>query len=136
LKDRPFRPGAKGIEQVLGSLEAVIMERLWKTGPQSIGELHETLGRTTSIAYTTVHTELARLVKKKLVVKRGRYAEATYAARVPREAFVNDLVRNVLRGLLDAHGRIAVHGFVDLIAEDDEARAALERRLQDDRDKP
>jgi len=105
-------------------------------GPQSIGELHETLGSTTAIAYTTVHTELARLVKKKLVVKRGRYAEATYAARVPRETFVNDLVRNVLRGLLDAHGPIAVHGFVDLIAEDDEARAALERRLQDDRDKP
>jgi predicted transcriptional regulator len=135
LKDRPFRPGAKGIEQVLGSLEAVIMEHLWKTGSQSIGELHETLGRKTSIAYTTVHTELARLVKKKLVVKRGRYAEATYAARVPRETFVNDLVRNVLRGLLDAHGPIAVHGFVDLIAEDDEARAALERRLQDDREK-
>ena len=131
--DGPFRPRAKGVEQVLGSLETVIMERLWDTGPQSIGELHERLGRTTSIAYTTVHTELSRLVKKKLVVKRGRYGDATYAARLSRETFVNALVRNVLRGLLDAHGPVAVHGFVDLIAEDDEARAALERRLEADR---
>ncbi|GAC1453159.1 MAG: hypothetical protein PVSMB8_12230 [Vulcanimicrobiaceae bacterium] len=77
-----------------------------------------------------MHSELSRLVKKKLIVKRGTYADATYAARLSRERFVDDLVRDVLKGLLDAHGPIAVHGFVDLVAEDDEARATLERRLR------
>lgn len=129
MKDQPFRPRAKGIEQVLGSLEAAIMERLWEAGTQSIRELHRTLYDRSPLAYTTVHTELARLVKKKLVVKRGKYAEATYAARIPRERFVNEIVRNVLKGLLDAHGPIAVHGFVDLVADDETARAELEKRL-------
>jgi len=130
VKDRPFRPDAKGLEQVLGPLEAAIMEHLWAKGPQAIADVHRALGGSSGIAYTTVHTELSRLIKKKLVVKRGSYADATYAAKVARERFVDDVVRNVLRGLLEAHGPIAVHGFVDLIAGDDEARAALERRLE------
>ncbi|GAC1399621.1 MAG: hypothetical protein NVS4B5_22030 [Vulcanimicrobiaceae bacterium] len=127
---RPFRPKARGIEQVLGSLEAAIMERLWARGAQSMSELHAHFLERSGLAYTTVHSELSRLVKKKLIVKRGTYADATYAARLSRERFVDDLVRDVLKGLLDAHGPIAVHGFVDLVAEDDEARATLERRLR------
>ncbi len=106
------------------------MEHLWAKGPQAIVELHQCLGGVSSIAYTTVHTELSRLIKKHLVVKRGSYAEATYTAKVPREQFVGDVVRDVLRGLLDAHGPVAVHGFVDLVASDDDARALLEQGLK------
>jgi len=130
VKDRPFRPDAKGIEQVLGPLEASIMEHLWAKGPQAIADLHRALGGSSQIAYTTVHTELSRLAKKKLVVKSGSYGEALYATKVSREQFVGEVVRNVLRGLLDAHGPIAVHGFVDLISDNDDARTELERRLQ------
>lgn len=107
------------------------MERLWAQGAQSMGELHAYLFERSGLAYTTVHSELSRLIKKKLVVKRGAYADATYAARLTRELFVNDLVRDVLKGLLDAHGPIAVHGFVDLVSDDEDARATLERRLRD-----
>lgn len=96
-----------------------------------MGELHGYLLERSGLAYTTVHSELSRLIKKKLVVKRGTYAEATYSARLSRERFVSELVRDVLKGLLDAHGPIAVHGFVDLVADDEEARATLERRLRD-----
>ena len=130
MKNRPFRPDAKGIEQVLGPLEASIMEYLWAKGPQPLAGVHQALGGAGGIAYTTVHTELARLIKKNLVIKRGAYADAMYAAKVARETFVGDVVRSVLRGLLDAHGPGAVHGFVDLIGDDDEARATLERRLR------
>ncbi len=128
--ERPFRPGAKGVEQVLGPLEAAIMERLWATGAQSMGDLHAFFEKRSGLAYTTIHSELSRLIKKKLITKRGSYGEATYAARILRERFVSDLVRNVLRGLLDAHGPVAVHGFVDLVADDEHARAELERRLK------
>ncbi len=128
--ERPFRPGAKGVEQVLGPLEAAIMERLWATGSQSMSELHTFFEERSGLAYTTIHSELSRLIKKKLITKRGSYADATYAARIPRERFVSDLVRNVLKGLLDAHGPVAVHGFVDLVADDERARAELERRLK------
>lgn len=130
MKNRPFRPDAKGIEQVLGPLEAAIMEHFWAKGPQALAEVHQALAGSRGIAYTTVHTELSRLIKKNLVVKRGSYADATYAAKVPRETFVDDVVRSVLRGLLDAHGPVAVHGFLDIIRDDDEARTTLERRLR------
>ena len=107
------------------------MERLWAAGSQSMGELHAFFERRSGHAYTTIHTELAKLVRKKLVTKRGTYGEAAYAARIPRERFVAELVRNVLKGLLDEHGPVAVHGFVDLVADDDDSRAALERRLRE-----
>jgi len=132
--DRSFRPGARGVEQVLGSLEAAIMERLWETEAQSVGELHAYFSERSGLAYTTIYSELARMIKKRLIVKRGAYGEATYAARLPRERFVRELVRDVLKGLLDAHGPIAIHGFVDLVASDEDAQAALERRLAGERE--
>ena len=95
-----------------------------------MGELHTFFDERSGLAYTTIHSELSRLIKKRLITKRGSYADATYTARIPRERFVSDLVRNVLKGLLDAHGPVAVHGFVDLVADDEHARAELERRLK------
>ena len=107
------------------------MEFLWKHGPQSPADLHAALEATYGIAYTTVYTELTRLVKKGMV-RRASRSDARYAAALTREEFMQLTVTHVLEGLIQSHGAAAIHGFVDLVADDsaayDELRKALKNR--------
>ncbi|MDQ2817187.1 MAG: BlaI/MecI/CopY family transcriptional regulator [Candidatus Eremiobacteraeota bacterium] len=122
-----FRPEAVGVEQVLGSLQAVIMECLWEQGPQSPAELHKLLSAKQEIAYTTVFTELSRLSKKGAVRKKARQSQKRYEATASKETFISSMVSQVLGGLIDAHGAAAIHGFVDIVADDAGAFEQLSR---------
>ena len=93
----------------------------------SLSALHLALSRQSDVAYTTVATELTRLQRKRLVRKTGVYLETRYSAAIEREKFIERFVGDVLAGLVDAHGRAAIHGFVDAIGDDD---AALEETLR------
>lgn len=135
MKNKTYRPGSVGIEQALGTRETAIMEYLWKHGAQAPGDLHRALSANEPLAYSTVYTELSRLTKKGLVRKKGRNLEATYAAAVSRERFVTSLVSQVVGGLIDAHGAAAIHGFVDVIADDEESKDAIRRLLRATRSK-
>lgn len=130
-----YRPKGKGVSQVLGELETRVMEHLWADGSMSLSVLHRLLGRRSEVAYTTVATELTRLRRKGLVRKKGSHLETRYAAAMTREAFVERFVGDVLSGLVEAHGRAAIHGFVNAIATDDEALDETLRLLQDRRRK-
>ena len=96
----------------------------------ALATLHRALARRGEVAYTTVATELTRLQRKGLVRKAGTYLETRYAAALSREAFVERFVGDVLSGLVGAHGRAAIHGFVDAIAGDDDALDETLRLLQ------
>ena len=64
-----------------GELE--IMDLLWKQGPLTLSEAHQSIGR--RLGYTTVQTRLNRLVDKGLVT-RSMDRPAEYGAAVAREA--------------------------------------------------
>jgi predicted transcriptional regulator len=132
-RDVSYRPTGKGVNQVLGELQTRVMERLWSEGPVSLVALHRALAQRTDIAYTTVSTELMRLQTKGLVRKTGAYLETRYAATVTREAFVERFVGDVLSGLVNAHGRAAIHGFVEAIGDDDEALRETLRLIEERR---
>lgn len=122
----------KSTARTLGPRQMTIMESLWADGPQTPVDLHRRLSAGEEIAYTTIFTELSRLVAKRLVRKRGRtHLSVTYEAVLTREAYVSENVAAVLGDLLAAHGSAVIHGFVDLVAEHDELDAldaARERR--------
>jgi predicted transcriptional regulator len=61
--------------------EMELLDVLWTSGPSTIAEVHERLGKP---AYTTVQTRLNRLVDKGLAEKSGD-RPAKYAAAVERE---------------------------------------------------
>ncbi len=126
---RAFRPLERGLQQTFGRRESKIMELLWKYGPQSPAELHAALHTVETVAYTTVYTELSRLVKKGFVQKSGRNLDARYQATLPRDKFVQMMVTEVLQGLIGAHGAAAIHGFVDLLADDEAALDQLRKVL-------
>jgi predicted transcriptional regulator len=121
--------------KALGTRQASILEYLWAHGPQSVSDLHRGLSEREDLAYTTVFTELSRMLKKNLVAKGnegGSHLDMRYRAAVTREGVVSAIVAQTLGRLISAHGPAAVHGFVDAVAEDADALAEL-RRLLDDR---
>ena len=120
------------LSAVLGTRQASILEHLWKSGPQSPTQLHRSIVEVDDIAYTTVFTELSRMLKKGLVSKStdgGSHFDTKYRAAVTREGVVSATVSKTLGALIDAHGSAAVHGFVDAVGDDPEALAELRRAL-------
>jgi len=109
------------------------MECLWRDGPQPPAQLHKTLGEKHGIAYTTVFTELSRLLKEGAVRKRGGQSAIRYHPTVSKERFVESMVSQVLGGLIDAHGAAAIHGFVDIVAGDNGALDELSRLVNETR---
>jgi len=125
---QPYKPAQRGAEQILGHRQASVLEYLWSHGPQTPGDLHQALAAQAAVAYTTIHTELGRLVKKGFV-KKGR-GDSIYAAALTRDQFRSAMVTHVLAGLIDAHGAAAIHGFVDLVAADKDAYNELRLALR------
>ena len=118
--------------KALGTRQASILEYLWAHGPQSVSELHRGLSEREDLAYTTVFTELSRMLKKGLVAKGnegGSHLDMRYRAALSREGVVSSVVAQTLGALISAHGPAAVHGFVDAVAHDPSALEELRRLL-------
>jgi predicted transcriptional regulator len=114
----------------LGHRQASIMEVLWLRGPLGPADVHTFLSEVEDVAYTTVHTELNRMVAKG-IVRKSKRLQATYEAAITREQFARSSVSSILRGLINAHGAAAIHGFVDIVVQDDEALNVLRRALRE-----
>lgn len=120
-------PRGKRALPTFGQRQASIMNLLWSHAALTPGEIHEALNKTERLAYTTVHTELSRLLQKRLV-RRGE--DARYSATLSREEYGQRQISDVLANLIDAHGEAAIHGFVDLISNDQEHLDLLRERLR------
>lgn len=117
---------------VLGSRQASILEYFWKHGAQSVSQLHHGLALVDDVAYTTVFTELSRMLKKGLVSKNtggATHFDVRYDAAVTRESVISAVVASTLGTLIDAHGAAAIHGFVDAAAADPDTLEELRRTL-------
>lgn len=132
---RPLSTIAKHGIRMLGTLEARVMQHLWTHGPDSIANTHRALCDSSALAYTTVATELARLVDKRLVGKTGLNFQTRYHALVDRATLVERTVGRVLDGLLATHPTATLHGFVEAIGNDDEALEETLRLIRERRRK-
>ncbi len=121
----------------LGPRQLAIMEQLWKHGSQTPVDVHRSIAVGEPVAYTTIFTELSRLVQKGFVQKVGsEHKSVVYRALFTREEWVAKTVSSVLGDLMQSHGSAAIHGFVELVAQGDHLDAlaeAIARRQDVDR---
>jgi len=97
----------------LTSPELKIMEALWRRGPCSIREIHESLPPKKRLAYSTVQTMVYRLEVKKAVRRVKKIATAfIFEAAVSREGAQRRLV-NELLGLFGGRSRPIMAHLVD-----------------------
>lgn len=103
-----FRTGKKGQPQVLGELEARVMEIIWSKGPLTVRQVHRALEQERDLAYTTVMTVMTRLAEKGVLAKTKQGNAFLYTARLEKEAFQMEAARNIFTSLLKGFGGAVV----------------------------
>ena len=108
------------LADVLGPLEAEVMEVVWDQGDVTVRNVHKALKARRPIAYTTVMTTLGRLTDKGLLRRIERQPAHHYSARVTREQYANSTVKSVVDWLVSHFPDPAVAYFVDRVEREDD----------------
>lgn len=125
---RSKRRGSGGTNAFLGPLETAVMERLWKRRMATVRDVVDDLAPGRSLAYTTVMTIMTRLHAKGLLIRERDGKTYVYRPRLSREEHRAKLSRDLVRGLVDEFGDVALAQFtVELDSVDTAHRATLRR---------
>ncbi len=108
------------LADVLGPLEAEIMEVVWDAGEVTVRDVHQALGDARPLAYTTVMTTLGRLADKGLVRRIEAQPAHHYRALVSREQYARSTVKSVVDWLVNHFPDPAVAYFVDRVEKEDD----------------
>ncbi|GAC1393660.1 MAG: BlaI/MecI/CopY family transcriptional regulator [Ktedonobacteraceae bacterium] len=98
-----FHPDRAGIRQVLGDLEAEIMELVWARPAEqgtTVRDVFEVLYERRHLAYTTVQSTMNRLAKKRMLRAKTEEHAHIYFPVLTQEEFVSRMMGRVLEGLL------------------------------------
>lgn len=82
----------------LGGLERRVMQAIWRSGEQSVREVHDAFAG--ELAYTTLMTTLDRLFRKGLLARRKQGRAYLYSAQVTPGEFREGAARGLLSRLL------------------------------------
>lgn len=130
---RGFRPTSRGVKQVLGKLEAEVMNLLWQQPNQTVLEVEDRLRRKREIAHTTVLTTLDRMYQKGYLLREKQGKAFVYAPRYTREEFERGMAQEVLGALIGGLGEPVLSTFVDLVGEDGTKLDRLEELIRQKR---
>jgi predicted transcriptional regulator len=125
-----------GLRQLMGDLEAEIMECVWELGSASVKEVHRCLQERREIAYTTVMTVMSRLATKGLLTSRPEGRAYIYEAVADRETYCADAVRSFMSEMLADADKAVLSQFVDSVTEHDKSQLDMlaqiieEKRLE------
>jgi predicted transcriptional regulator len=113
---------SRGLNQVLGDLEAEIMECMWEKSQASVRDVHACLLKRRDIAYTTVMTVMSRLAEKGHLERQQEGRAYIYAPRKTRDAFCTDVVKKMMSGLFGRVDKPVLTHFVDSLTAEDASR--------------
>lgn len=121
------------LADVLGPLEAEVMEIVWDLRDATVREVHQALAGRRPIAYTTVMTTMGRLTEKGILRRVEEQPAHHYFPIVTREQYASSTVKSVVDWLVNHFRDPAVAYFIDRVEEEDHAvieslRDAIEQR--------
>lgn len=115
-----FRLQAQGLERVLGSIEAEVMNHVWEAAePVPIRSVREALLPQRPLSFNTVVSVVNHLVEKGLLHRERARRGHVFSAAVTREQFLAGVSREVAAGLIRDFGDLAVAQFVEALREED-----------------
>lgn len=123
------------LADVLGPLEAEVMEIVWDRREATVRDVHRALAEKRSIAYTTVMTTMGRLSEKGILRRVEDQPAHHYFPLVTREQYASSTVKSVVDWLVNHFRDPAVAYFIDKVEEEDQAvidslREAIEQRQE------
>jgi predicted transcriptional regulator len=122
-----------GLSQVMGELEAEVMECVWDLGSASVKDVHQRLLGRQPIAYTTVMTVMSRLATKGYLTSRPCGRAYIYEATADKAAFCTNTVREFLSSMLEDSDRRILANFVDSLTENDRDSLDLLAQIVEDK---
>ncbi|HZQ06834.1 MAG TPA: BlaI/MecI/CopY family transcriptional regulator [Anaerolineae bacterium] len=125
-----FKLNRKGIARFLGTLEARIMEIVWKRETVTVQEACDRMGKGAN--YKTVMTVMNRLVEKGYLERKKVSRAFVYTAKLKREEFLQKASHQIVTGLVSDFGELALAQFVDVLdAIDPDGLSTLERMIRE-----
>ncbi|MFA4845484.1 MAG: BlaI/MecI/CopY family transcriptional regulator [Patescibacteria group bacterium] len=122
----------KGLEKVLGSLEAAVMEVMWIKPSQTIRCVRDALAPKKDVAFNTVMTVMNRMVDKGLLKQLTSGGATCYTPTCTRGEFLQKVSHSVFASFLQDTRIFGVAFFHKAIRElDEESRASLRRVLDE-----
>ena len=117
-----------GPNAFLGPLETAVMDRLWQRRHATVRDVVDDLAKSRSLAYTTVMTIMTRLHAKGLLVRDRDGKTYVYRPAFTRDEHRARLSQDLVRGLVDEFGDVALAQFTaELDSVDASHRASLRR---------
>jgi len=110
-----FDPKGKGLRQVLGDLEADIMEHIWDMGEVTVRQVYSRLKEKREIAYTTVMTVMTRLAEKGILSKVETRSAHLYKAHLSKNEFTRSTVKQVMDRLLEDFSSPVINQFMEFL---------------------
>ena len=108
------------LAEVLGPLEAEVMEVAWDLGEVTVRDVHGALNESRAVAYTTVMTTMGRLADKGLLRRVEDQRAHRFTPLLSREQYADSTVKSVVDWLVSQFRDPAVSYFLDRVEEDDE----------------
>ena len=108
------------LAEVLGPLEAEVMEVAWDVNEATVRDVHEALNRTRPVAYTTVMTTMGRLTDKGLLRRIEDQRAHRFTPIVTRQEYADSIVKSVVDWLVTQFKSPAVAYFIDRVEKEDE----------------
>ena len=127
------RRGNPKLDELLGPLEAEVMEIIWRRGASLVSEVEEILNdrRSVPLAYKTVLTICTRLSEKGLLSHEKDGRAFRYSPTMTQSEFVTEQAFKATDSLLNRFGDAALASFVDQVAADPKQLAALRELLEE-----
>ena len=116
--------------------ELEILQVLWRSQPCSVKTVHEVIGATRDVGYTTILKQMQRMLDKGLLERTsGSGKSHLYAAAVPREAVQASLFDRLVDNVFGASvSKVVMHA----LGKGKPSQQELDeiRRFMDNLDKP
>ena len=117
----------------LSKSEYDILRILWKTGRQTVREVHDELLPTSGWAYTTTKTMMDRMVKKGLLARKEFHGIYLYEPKITRPVGLARLVQFFADRVLETDTQSVVAMFAQTGAITPEEIEELEKILEEER---
>ncbi len=107
--------------------EVDILAALWRLGPATVREVHESLGK--DIGYTTTLKQMQLMYEKGLLSRSERFRSHVYEPAVPKEETQSQIARDLLERVFDSSAKSLVMGALSAKPTSDEELAGIRKML-------
>lgn len=98
---------------VLGELENLIMEIMWKNSNSTVQDVRKKLSKKRVYSFNTIMTVMNILVDKGILKKNEKVKPYLYSTQISRENFFEKVSKKIIKALMGEMKPYAISGFTD-----------------------